>query len=240
MPSLTSLCKRIFGVEERRLESYRELDALAQPAASIQNNRLANAIVRSEWKVAAYCLDNGADPNVLLDFPMGGFSASDTNTAGLDVAYYLGTAHRMHALTVPVYDNDVEHIEWLVKRGSDVNGMSNVNIFPTGFTPLMLAAALNRKDAIRALMRLGADPYLKTPGSFARDSFEIAHRMGYTEAIKIMHKEYQAAATPAQAVPTSTPQPAPAPTKKPRAHDLLKAIVARKRRASRKNSSIPG
>lgn len=89
-----------------------------------------------------------------------------------------------NALHTAAFKNNIEVINYLVKKGADINSRTETN---ENKTPLLLAIHYENYDAAKELIRLGADVNIRDV--FYNSSLELALNKRNKELVKLIYKK---------------------------------------------------
>jgi ankyrin repeat protein len=176
----------VFAAREGDLESVK---ALVEAGADVNLPTLANwtplltAINNRNYRIAAYLLEHGADPNI-------------ANTRFGWTPLYLATDNRnIEGGDYPVPRPDMDHLEiirLLLDKGADVNGAILDNtltrtiftmqwFFEAGATPFLRASQSSDTALMKLLLERGADPKRKTQNNDT--ALTLAAGIGWVDGV---------------------------------------------------------
>lgn len=132
---------------------------------------LAELCFHGQTSLVKALLDRGANPNVRYPGAVASLLAFDLEPGTTAVGQtILGAAWRGHA-TLPT-------LEVLLAAGADPDGHTF-----SGYTPVQLAVALDRREWAAMLLRCGADPYRPSTDLDRPTAFDIAEGVAWAEAL---------------------------------------------------------
>jgi len=165
-PPPTGFTPLVFAVREGRLDATRallEVGAEINTILSDGQSVLVVAVANANWELAAFLLDEGADPNLAG----AGWNAlhQTVRTRRMNVGF--GTPGPTSAGVV----ESLDVIRKLLEKGVDVNARMTRNgirdgqrnrLNRLGATAFLLAAKVTDVEAMRVLIDAGADPSIRT------------------------------------------------------------------------------
>ena len=145
-------------------------------------SQLKNAVMRGQTDMTAILLDRGVDPNA-------GFLLHDAALKGFVAVADALIAHgaKVNAVnasgSMPLHDaalaGKAEMVDFLLSKSAEINARDR----ETGSTALHLAASWGRTDALRVLLKRGADPAIVNKAGVSPLAAAVANGQTETAAI---------------------------------------------------------